>query len=223
MGGVVLTFAAAFSDTLSFFKQIAQAAAASPFRSVLIAVGIVLIISAFWENILDAAGLHSDKRLLAKISSWLHFTFGYALIETNLHDNGFTIITEDQDPGRRYGITKKGPLPILKIATHVISEEFKEILVNMTVVERHSLRQDVVIELAQLDLESIEISFNDNAFRASCTSSLVLNKDFDQFRLMEGINTARRASLLAFNVYGKWLRKHFPEQFQAAATTKPSN
>jgi hypothetical protein len=215
MGGFVIALAATFPDALSFFKQIVQFATANPVRAVLLALGLILIISAFWEHILDAAGIHSNERLLTKISSWLHFTFGYSLIETTRQENSFTVIAEHQ--GRRYTITKDGYQPVLTISTHVISGDvnipgaIKDMILNTSIVERCSLKEDLAIELAQLDLDRIQSSFRDGVFEASVASSVVLSKDFDQFRLMEGISTVRRAALITTYLYEKWVRQRLPQ------------
>jgi hypothetical protein len=209
MGGIILAFAAAFSDTLAFFKQIAQAAVSSPVRAILIAIGIILIISAFWETILDAAGIQSNERLLTKLTSWLHFKFGYSLIETTREGNTFTIITEFK--GNRFTITKDDPLPALTISSLLIAGEFKELISRASNVERRSLREDIVLELARLSAFRISVKFENDIFEASISHKLILTKDFDEFRLVEGISTVGRGITLIKQVLGKWVTQRLQQ------------
>ena len=203
MGGIVITLAASFSDALSFFKQIAAAAAANPVRAVVMGLGVALIISAFWDEILDSAGIQSNERLLTKISSWLHFTFGYSLIETTRHGNTFTIITEFK--GNRFTITKDDPLPTLTVSALVREDQFKELFASASNVERRSLKDDIVLELARLSAFRVSVTFDNDIFETSITHKIILTKDFDEFRLVEGIGTVGRAIRLIKQVLGKWV------------------
>lgn len=203
MGGIFIALAATFPDALSFLKMIATSITTNPIRAALIIVGLGLVVSAFWDEILDAAGVHSNERLLAKTKEWLHSTFGYSLIETTRHDNTFTLITEFK--GNRFTITKDALLPTLSITSTVRADEFKEIVSRASTLERGNLREDIILELARLNAFKVSVTSDNGILETSITHKIVLTKDFDEFRLVEGIGTVGRGITLIKRVFGKWV------------------
>jgi len=210
MGGILITFAASFSDALSFFRQIGASIAANPVRTVFICLGVALIISAFWDDILDAAGIQSNERLLTKINSWLHFTFGYSLIETKRHGETFTVIAEYKNT--RFTITKDERWPTLSVTSELRADEFKELVAKTSNSERVALREDLALELLHLKLHSLAVTFQDDVFQTTVSSKIILNKDFDEFQLMAGIGEVRRGIDVTKQILGRWARQRRSQQ-----------
>jgi len=210
MAGALVFIAGAFpANVLDLLKKVGNAASDNPIRAIFILVGVGLIVSAFWDGLLDVLGIRTIKRMFANIKDWLHSTFKYSLISSDISDKTFTIVAEFQS--RQYTIEKDATRPVLNIKSIAVSpgERVTKLINNATNIERRTLRENVMLELARLDMLGISVKFpeGNDGFEVSVVHKMVITKEFDAFRLMDGINVAGRAMILVHQVLGKWVTK----------------
>lgn len=195
------------SDALSLVKRVGGAAADSPVRTLFIAVGIVLIIIAFWDSILDLLGIQTTKRLGANIKTWLLDSHEHPLLEAKVEKNSFRIVTRHDN--RVFTISKDAKKPILFIGTTGESSEAdKALYMSSPPDDRTAFKESIIFELARLDLDSMQVSDNNGILKVLTTYHIILDKEFDEFRLLRGIFAVNRAQTLVERLWLKWKREH---------------
>lgn len=215
MAGVLLWLAGAFPDRgVILLTDLARAAASSPVRALLIAAGCAVIVWVLWDEVLDLLGMQTNKRFFEKCKDWLHGSFKYALLETELQKDTFIIVVEFQ--GRRYTIRKSKSKPVLFIGNRMRPDSrVNQLITQFDAWEQGKLTDRILIEFFRFDFNAVEVGVKDGFFEAEISKGVLLTKDFDAYKLIAGIAEIARATVLWEILVAQWVRENLPKDVVA--------
>jgi hypothetical protein len=212
LGSAFLTLAGLFPDAgLSLLTRLLTGMQTHPVRGLSVCVGLALAAYVFRDPLLDLFGVQTTTRLAEKIKKWLLDTYQHPLIEATCDGKRIKIVTKHDE--RQFTISKEPNRSMLFVqATTRVPNADQALYRAASADDRIGFGEDVVIELSRLDLDTVNVTEQNGLFVDDTTYHIILDKDFNEYRLLRGIFQINRAQVLVDALWHKWRREQIKKQ-----------
>jgi hypothetical protein len=201
VGGLILALAGGLPDNgWTFMGQVVNRASSSPLRTALVIVGIALILYSFKDQVLNALGIRTLKRLESDVRSWLD-AFGYS-VKREADDATNFKFTATPELGHPVTIVnaKHREQYVMMGAFIGLSKREKAFFDSLTLGERSSIESNLALVLSQARA-SFSVVPPDNVIVIECLVPITPNLTEHVFMTaMDDINRARYGVINALHL-----------------------
>lgn len=197
------------SDIVAVWNYLLSAIASNYWRSGLVGFAVLLLLFAFYENLLGFFGIYLSKPLGNRIKDYLHVVQGYTLISTNFESGSFKIVAERD--GSKFKIERHPTLPLLQLSMNRVADEtVSAFMASCSEISRADLKDRIGIALEQMDgLAHLQISSTKSPANVEVGLQIPLDSSFNEAKLQEGIWRINKAGVLIGLVWNRWIREQY--------------